>query len=190
MINERYPEQMPFDLRSTLTRLLEHEAQSQGGELPELLIPAVEDTGDPYVVGVFSDRRYAVPLHVVREITHVTRVTCVPTGPFHLDGIVSLRGMPIPVVDIALRFGTLRRQPPERGGRLVVVTLGQDGDVALRFDEVLGVKNIAPEAVDEDLSDVVISHRACVIGAFMYNDQLVTILDVHALAYPEGGRDA
>ncbi len=50
-------------------------------------------------------RDYALPLRQIREITHLPRLTHVPTAPPYLLGVFNLVGRIVPVLDVAMKLG-------------------------------------------------------------------------------------
>src|SRR3989338_183088 len=48
---------------------------------------------------------YAVPIEQVREIRAVEKITKVPRSESHVKGIMNLRGLIIPVIDVKEKLG-------------------------------------------------------------------------------------
>lgn len=64
--------------------------------------------------------RYGLPLSCVREVVrHPGRLTRLPNAPGFVDGVITLRGRVLPVIDQAMRLGAGPGQDQER--RIVVV---------------------------------------------------------------------
>jgi purine-binding chemotaxis protein CheW len=80
---------------------------------------------------------YALDLMRVREIIPPLPVTPVPRAPRFVEGVASLRGDVVPVVDVRKRFG-LAPTPPTRRTRFLVVVVGRRR-LALVVDEVCEV---------------------------------------------------
>ena len=77
---------------------------------------------------------YAVDILRVEEILHPLPVTAVPHAPAFVEGVVNLRGLIIPVVDLRKRLGA--GPPPPRIKPKMMVSLVGGRRVALLVDGV------------------------------------------------------
>jgi purine-binding chemotaxis protein CheW len=103
--------------------------------------------GDPadapaFLVVRAADELFALPGPAVREVARWRAPTPVPGAPPVIPGIISQRGVVLPVVDLRLALG-LAAAPPERAARLVVLQ-HEAVDLALFVDAVLDLVPIAP----------------------------------------------
>ncbi|MHB1951969.1 MAG: chemotaxis protein CheW [Acidiferrobacteraceae bacterium] len=126
---------------------------------------------------------YGVPILEVQEIKDWERATHVPRSPAYVEGVLNLRGVIVPVVDLRLRFGLPAREP-DRRALIVVVELG--GRLAgLTVDSVTDVVDVAsddrrPVPEYEGRSD-----RDFISGLARRNGNLLILLDVARLLGPE-----
>ena len=67
---------------------------------------------------------FAIEIGSVREIVRTTEITPLPNAPELIEGIVDLRGMVIPVLDLSRALG---HGPGERSSRARIVVLDLDG---------------------------------------------------------------
>lgn len=67
----------------------------------------------------------AVDIMAVREIRAWTPTTPIPNAPPFVRGVVNLRGLVLPVVDLSARLGWGRVEPSERNVIIVVEIEGQ-----------------------------------------------------------------
>ena len=90
---------------------------------------------------------YALPLARISEIIKPRTVTEVPRCPDFVLGIISLRGIIIPVFDLAakLRFGNVGW---ERSARIVVVRRSDGELVGLFVDSVRDVVRVLPDDIE------------------------------------------
>lgn len=56
------------------------------------------------VVFNLNEEEYALPVHLVKEITKIEKVTPVPEAPAYVKGIINLRGRSIPLLDMHQRL--------------------------------------------------------------------------------------
>jgi purine-binding chemotaxis protein CheW len=100
-------------------------AQPAGASAPDLVQLC------KFVVG---GQEYAIDIMRVKEIINPLPITPVPGAPGFMEGVIELRGLILPVVDLRKRFG-LEAGPPTRQNKYVLVAL--DGRiVALVVDAV------------------------------------------------------
>lgn len=63
-----------------------------------------EITKDQYLTFVIDDEEYAIGIAYTKEIVNNLSITKVPQTPNYVEGIVSLRGDIIPVINVRKRF--------------------------------------------------------------------------------------
>jgi chemotaxis signal transduction protein len=85
---------------------------------------------------------YGIPILAVKEILQYEEPTRVPAAPASIRGVINVRGQVVPVVDLAIKFGSPATVPTNRTCTLVV----ESGVVGERL--VLGV---LADAVNEVL---------------------------------------
>lgn len=86
----------------------------------------------------------ALPLTAVAETMRALDVRSVPGAPRFVRGLAVIRGAHVPVVDLAALLGVSDGQ---RGARLVSVRAGAR-PLALEVDEVLGIRELDPAALE------------------------------------------
>jgi purine-binding chemotaxis protein CheW len=104
--------------------------------------------GDPQLkLVVFSveDERYALRLPVVERVLPMVAVSPLPKAPAVALGVINLHGAVVPVLDIRRRLGL----PPRDYGLTAHLLVARTSrrTVALPVDEVLGVSDVAAEAI-------------------------------------------
>ncbi|MDQ7096208.1 chemotaxis protein CheW [Desulfosporosinus sp. PR] len=63
------------------------------------------NTSVQVVIFTLGQEEYAMPIEVVREITSLSEVRTIPKAPSYVRGLINLRGMAIPLIDLNVRFG-------------------------------------------------------------------------------------
>lgn len=98
------------------------------------------------VVFRLAEGSFGLDIQFVREINRLTEVTSIPTAPAYVEGIMNLRGVVVPVVNLGLRFG-LDRIQNTKDSRIVVIE--SDGHIlGLVVDEVSEVLRLSPEDIE------------------------------------------
>lgn len=128
------------------------------------------------VVFVIEGQRYALPLPGVERVLPMVAVSPLPKGPAVALGMINLHGQVIPVVDIRRRLDL----PPHDYGvtahLLVARTVRRI--LAMPVDKVLGVKEVAAEAITPP--DTVLPGIRHVAGIVTLPDGLLFIHDLDA----------
>jgi purine-binding chemotaxis protein CheW len=113
-----------------------------------------------HVVFSLAGAEYALPFDSVLQMESYTGATLVPGAPPYVDGVVTVRGMVVPVLDLRTRFG-LPRAELSLDAR-IIVTESARRVVALRVDSAREVLKLdldkhqpAPSIVSERSSGFV-----------------------------------
>lgn len=61
--------------------------------------------GSQVVVFALGQEEYGIPIEVVREITRLGDVRPIPQAPDYVKGLINIRGVAIPMIDLHVRFG-------------------------------------------------------------------------------------
>jgi purine-binding chemotaxis protein CheW len=104
------------------------------------------------LVFVVGARRLAIELHRTKEILRARKVTRLPRTPDYVEGIVSVRGKAMPVIDVGRRLGLGRNNDPD--ARFVIVQVFGNEPAALRVDRIVGVVRLRPELVAEPAAPI------------------------------------
>jgi len=83
-----------------------------------------------YLTFQLGKEEYAVQVLHVREIMGVQEITAVPQMPYHVKGVLNLRGKVIPVVDLRLKFGLPEMEYTQRTCIIVVQVEGNAGKIS------------------------------------------------------------
>ncbi|WP_046175036.1 chemotaxis protein CheW [Domibacillus indicus] len=92
------------------------------------------------------DKEYALPVHQVYSIEKLMHITRVPgTVPF-VKGVINLRGVVTPIIDLRSRFG-LSDEQYDDSTRIIIAAL-DDIEVGLIVDGANDVLDIPLEAIE------------------------------------------
>ncbi|GFO61761.1 hypothetical protein GMST_40860 [Geomonas silvestris] len=135
------PEPTGFDPAALILRGRE----SAQGDEEFLEAEAAEETLELLCFKVATEE-YAISIMDIKEIIKPREVTEVPRVPEFVRGILSLRGIIIPIFDMRLRLGLPEGERSERERIIVVKRLG--GFCGILVDQVVQVVRIAEESVE------------------------------------------
>lgn len=126
---------------------------------------------------------FALEILKVQEIIRVFPITPVPHCPDFVDGVITLRGKIVPVVDLRTRFG-MERTPHGPATRIVVAGIGPVL-LGLVVDRVHEVTRLARGQL-EPAGAVGGAPNDYVMGVGKLDGRLVTLVDVAAVGTPIG----
>jgi len=126
-----------------------------------------------------ADEFYGLPGASVREVMRWRAPTPVPGAPPMLPGIISQRGVVLPVVDLRLALG-LPGAPPERSARLVSIQ-HEAGDLALFVDAVIDLVPLAAAARAQPPAALDPARARLLAAVARYADHPLALLNLAAL---------
>ena len=133
-------------------------------------------TPSPREVLLFTleQQRYALPLEDVRELVRAVRLTPLPRAPAVVEGLFSLRGELLPVLDMRRRFRLPARalRPSDH----FIIAQVDARAVALRVDRAEGLLALEPGLLDA--TPRTLPGVGYVAGALKLPDGLVLLHDL------------
>ncbi len=131
------------------------------------------------VVCELGGESYGLEISKVYEIIRFQPATMVPQAPSFVDGVINLRGLIIPVADLAARFG-MRRSTTTKATRIVVAeTAGTR--VGLIVDGVSEVLMVPDESVEPTPEVADGSNANFIRGIAKLGERLVILLELDTL---------
>jgi purine-binding chemotaxis protein CheW len=131
--------------RSDLMRrvLSEHSGQDDGAGA-ETDGNAMAD--EQFVVFRLGDQEYGMPIAAVDEIARPPQqIARLPKAPAFVDGVMNLRGIVVPIVDLRRRF-EITSMEPAGGQRILILALG-GGKTGFMVDGVSEVMRLPASAI-------------------------------------------
>ncbi len=98
------------------------------------------------IIFQLKDEEYGVEVEQVRSIERVEHITRVPNTPDFVEGVINLRGVVTPIIDLRKRFNIEGIDHSEMT-RVIIVTVGSM-DVGLIVDAANDVIDISNEAIE------------------------------------------
>ncbi len=135
-----------------------------------------------YIVFQLMDKEYAIGVDVVQAIEKMISITRVPKTPSYVKGVLNLRGVVTPIVDLRERFG-LETKELEESSRIIILNL-EDFDVGLIVDAANDVLDIPFQSI-EPQPDVVGSVESDFIaGVAKIDKRLLVMLNLEKVFEP------
>ena len=126
-----------------------------------------------------SNEEFGIDILSVQEINRMLQITKVPNTPDFIEGVINLRGRIIPVIDLRVKLGMMRKEH-SKDTRIVVVDIKQK-TVGFIVDEVNEVLRI-PKSITEAPPDMVNSiNSEYIISIGKLEDRLLILLDLEKM---------
>jgi purine-binding chemotaxis protein CheW len=148
---------------------------------PQTQFPPV---GSELIMVQIGDQQFAIDIMSVREIRGWAPSTPLPHAPPYVHGMINLRGLILPVVDLGLRLGLASTQPDSAS--VVVVAEISGRQIGLLVDAVCDILLLTENMLQEtpDVGAPII--QDFVQGVMTTDDGIVTLLCLNQVL-PGGG---
>lgn len=135
------------------------------------------------IVFQIENEEYAVPVNQVGSIERLESITRVPRTEKFVKGIINLRGVIIPVIDLRLRFGMEETSYTELT-RIIIIHLDQI-EVGLIVDVANDVIDIPDDAIESAPEVVGTIHVDYISGVAKLDKRLIILLDLQKILATE-----
>ena len=161
---------------------------SQRGGADAGVVSASPAAGAPMQLISFAigDDQYGVDIMAVREIKGWTAITHLPRQPEYVRGVLNLRGVIVPIIDLRCRFG----QGLTEATALHIVIIVQIGSklVGLLADRVLDIVSLDGLQIQPVPRVVQSSRVEFLAGLVTIEGSMIALIDLpHLLAMPASG---
>jgi purine-binding chemotaxis protein CheW len=146
------------------------------GHVTEAPVSADAAVVRKYLCFRVASEDYAVNLMDIKEIIKPREITEVPHAPAFVKGIISLRGIIIPILDMRLRLGFPPAQASSRE-RFIIVKKGE-GFCGLLVDEVYQVINLDQQPIERPPAVLEGTDREFVSGIGRRDESIYILMDL------------
>jgi purine-binding chemotaxis protein CheW len=131
------------------------------------------------IVFQLNDKEYGVPVSQVKSIEKIMHITRVPhTNPF-VKGVMNLRGVVTPLLDLRVRFG-MGEQAYTEGTRVIIVSI-EDKEVGLIVDGANDVIDIPTSKIEPPPEVVGLEAEGYIDGVANLDKRLLILIDLHKI---------
>jgi purine-binding chemotaxis protein CheW len=140
-----------------------------------MLSPATGEEFQEFLCFRVSSEIYAINIMEIKEIIKPREVTEIPRAPGFVSGVLSLRGIIIPIFNMRLRLGLAEGEKSGRE-RIIVVRRGEEF-IGIFVDEVTQVVRIASATIEKPPAVLDGIDRDFVSGIGRFNSQMLILLN-------------
>lgn len=139
--------------------------------------------GQQYLTFMLGDEEYGVDILTVQEIRGWSKTTVIPNAPAYMRGVINLRGIIVPIIDLRKRFNLPDIEFTSTTVVVVVKVSHTDGErtVGLVVDAVSDVHMISHEDINKSSIMAGAISTKYIKGLASVNDKMVILLTVDEL---------
>ena len=136
-----------------------------------------------FITFEIGDRRLGIDIMAIRAIRAWSPTTPIPNAPSHVRGVVNLRGVVLPVLDLSQRLGWGATEPTGRHV-IIVVRVGEQLQ-GIIVDAVSDIVTLGPEQL-QPVPDVGQTQAAAFLdGIATIDGRLVMIVALDRVTEPQ-----
>ena len=128
------------------------------------------------IVFRLGDEEYGVPINYVGSIERMLEITRIPNTPAFIKGVINLRGVVTPVIDLRERFGMESASYSNRT-RMITVHI-EEKEVAMIVDEANDVVDLKEDDVEDPPEVIGSVDTDYVRGVAKLQDRLLILLNL------------
>jgi purine-binding chemotaxis protein CheW len=135
-------------------------------------------TPHEFLAFTIGDEEYGVDIQKVQEIRGYDRVTHIASAPAYVKGIVNLRGMIVPIIDMRIKLG-LAEPTYDQFTVVIILTIG-DAIKGMVVDSVSDVTTLTPDQIKPapEMGGAGNSH---VLGLATIDDRMLILVDLDTM---------
>ena len=140
-----------------------------------------QDASNKFLTFFAQSKLYGISISNVNGITQIQQITDMPELPHYIKGVINLRGVVIPLVDVNLRLGSTQQPYTDR---TCIITLEvNENHVGCIVDAVDAVIDIPEEAISPPppLTDSMAGYITGIGKCGEEGKKIVLLLDCRAL---------
>jgi purine-binding chemotaxis protein CheW len=128
------------------------------------------------IIFLLKDKEYAIPVSQVRSIEKVQHITRVPGAASSVKGVINLRGVVTPIIDLRTRFG-LEQQDFTDSTRIIIASA--DGmEVGLVVDGANDVIDISGDSIEPSPNVIGAEQAEFISGVVKVEKRLLILIDL------------
>lgn len=147
-----------------------------------MMTNAVEQDYIKVIVFQLADKEYAIPVSHVQGIEKLLHITRVPKTVSYVKGVINLRGVVTPIIDLRERFN-LPVSGNEETTRIIIITL-EDMEVGFVVDSANDVLDIASSSIEQQPEVVGSLEEDFISGVAKLDKRLLILLHLDKVLNP------
>lgn len=135
-----------------------------------------------------GDQEFCIDIMRVREVRGWSEATVLPQTPKYIRGVINLRGVVLPIIDLALYLEIQEVKPTDRN--VVIVVQSSKKQIGILVDSVSDILATSKNMI-QSISDVPSSHtKNFVSGLLTVNGRMISLITLGSILQAEGLEDS
>ncbi|RHW39624.1 chemotaxis protein CheW [Lysinibacillus yapensis] len=135
------------------------------------------------IVFQLADKEYAIPVSNVQGIEKLMHITRVPKTPKYVKGVINLRGVVTPILDLRERFA-IPVSNQEETTRIIIITL-DEMEVGFIVDSANDVIDIPVDSIEQQPEVVGSNEEDFISGVAKIDNRLLILLHLDKVLNPQ-----
>ena len=149
-------------------------------QLAEAQADALGGDGRQYITFFANGQEFASDIMLIREIHGWSDITPLPHVPDYVRGLINLRGMILPVIDLKAKLGLgLTEITPKH---VIIVAHNEGRATGILVDAVSDIITLRPADIQPTPDLTENGNDACLEGMAVFEDRMVTVLRTNSLS--------
>jgi len=141
---------------------------------------AAADNPRQFITFTLDAQEYGVDIMQVREIKGWTETTTLPQAPPYVRGVINLRGIIVPILDLRARFGMGTTNPTRM--HVVIIVITDTRTTGLLVDAVSDIITVEPSTIRAvPKMDDLPAEDSFLDGLVALDDRMVTLVSLDGL---------
>lgn len=103
---------------------------------------------EKYIIFTLAGKQFGVNIKQTREILSSKELTLVPESPEYIAGLIDLRGMVVPVIDLELRLNIKKEESSQSdNNRIIIIVELENLTAGMMVEEVKQIKELNGEEI-------------------------------------------
>jgi purine-binding chemotaxis protein CheW len=128
------------------------------------------------IIFLLKDKEYAIPVSQVRSIEKVQHITRVPGAASSVKGVINLRGVVTPIIDLRTRFGL--EQKDHTDSTRVIIASADGMEVGLVVDGANDVIDISGDSIEPSPNVIGAEEAEFISGVVKVEKRLLILIDL------------
>jgi len=141
--------------------------------------PGGREIATQFIKFALGDAKYGIDITAVREIKEWMNVTQLPRQPDYIRGVLDLRGVMVPIIDLRCRFdqGVTETTPTH----IVIIVQIEDELVGILGDRVLDIVSFEADDIQPVPQVAADSHRGFISGLVTVDGAMIALINLQSL---------
>jgi purine-binding chemotaxis protein CheW len=140
---------------------------------------AATETTKQFITFTLDAQEYGVDIMRVREIKGWTEPTALPQSPAYVRGVINLRGIIVPILDLRARFGMGATTTTRM--HVVIIVITDTRTTGLLVDAVSDIISVEPGSVRPVPQMDLPTEESFLEGLVALDDRMVTLVSLDGL---------